>query len=78
VSPPAPSRVARPVRELKGFNRMSLAPEETRKVTLFLDESAFQYFDESKGAWAVEPGTYTVAVGSSSRSLMLTTPVAVQ
>jgi len=75
VSPPVPSRVPRAVRELKGFSRVSLAFDETKTVTVVLDPDAFSYFDEKKGAWAVEPGSYTVAVGSSSRSIQLTAPV---
>lgn len=78
VSPPAPSRVARPVRELKGFYRMSLAPDETGPASIVLGRKAFEYFDEAKGAWAVEPGSYTIAVGSSSRNLVLTDAVSVQ
>jgi beta-glucosidase len=75
VSPPAPSRVTRAVRELKGFSRVSLATDETKVVTVVLDRHAFEYFDEAKGAWEVEPGSYTIAVGSSSRDLRLTAPV---
>jgi len=77
LSPPAPSRVSRPVRELKGFSRMSLAPDETRTASIVLDRTAFEYFDEAKGGWEVEPGSYTVAVGTSSRNLVLTSAVAV-
>jgi beta-glucosidase len=78
MSPPAPSRVARPVRELKGFYRMSLAPDETGSASIVLGRKAFEYFDEAKGGWAVEPGSYTIAVGSSSRNLVLTDAVSVQ
>jgi beta-glucosidase len=78
VSPPAPSRVARPVRELKGFFRMSLEADETRTASVVLGRKAFEYFDEAAGGWAVEPGSYTIAVGPSSRNLALTTPVSVQ
>jgi|CZKI01.1.fsa_nt_gi beta-glucosidase len=77
VSPPAPSRVARAVRELKGFNRMSLATDETKLVSIVLDRKAFEYFDEAKGDWEVEPGSYTIAVGTSSRNLVLTSAVSV-
>ena len=75
VSPPVPSRVPRAVRELKGFSRVSLAFDETRTVTIILDPDTFSYFDEKRGAWAVEPGSYTVAVGSSSRNIQLTAPI---
>jgi beta-glucosidase len=77
VSPPAPSRVTRAVRELKGFGRISLAPDETKIVSITLGRDAFAYFDEAKGDWAVEPGTYTIAVGPSSRNLALTSAMAV-
>jgi beta-glucosidase len=77
VSAPVFSRVPRAVRELKGFCRIGLAADETRTVTVILDPDTFSYFDESKSAWAVEPGTYTIAVGSSSRNIQLTAPVEV-
>jgi beta-glucosidase len=69
--------VARAVRELKGFNRMSLATDETKLVSIVLDRKAFEYFDEAKGDWEVEPGSYTIAVGTSSRNLVLTSAVSV-
>jgi len=78
VSPPVRSKVARPVRELKAFSRVSLATDQTATATITLDRKAFEYFDESKGAWTVEPGTYTIAVGSSSRNLISTQAVDVQ
>ena len=75
VSPPVSTSAPRPVRELKGFSRISLAIDETKTVTVILDADTFSYFDESKGAWAEEPGSYTIEVGSSSRSIQLTAPV---
>jgi beta-glucosidase len=75
VSPPVRSKVARPVRELKAFSRVSLATDQTATATITLDRRAFEYFDEAKGAWTVEPGTYTIAVGSSSRNLISTQAV---
>jgi beta-glucosidase len=78
VSPPVRSKVARPVRELKAFTRVSLATDQTTTVTIVLARKTFEYFDEAKGAWAVEPGAYTIAVGSSSRNLILTRAVDVQ
>ena len=47
-------------------------------MTVVLDRSAFAYFDEGKRDWVVEPGSYTVTVGSSSRSLILAHEVDVQ
>jgi beta-glucosidase len=78
VSPPVFSSVPRAVRELKGFSRVNLAFDETKTVTVILDRDVFAYFDEKKGSWEVEPGSYTIAVGSSSRDIQLTAPVDVQ
>lgn len=71
VGAPA-SRVPRAVRELKGFSRVTLKPGETKTVTATLDRDAFAYFDVGAHAWAVEPGSYTIAIGASSRDLRLT------
>jgi beta-glucosidase len=77
VSPPVNSRAGRPIRELRGFSRESLATDETITITIILDRSAFSYFDEKKGDWVVEPGSYTVQVGSSSRNILFGVPVGV-
>jgi beta-glucosidase len=75
VSPPVLTGAPRPVRELKGFSRVRLAFDETRTVTVILDADTFSYFSEAKKAWVVDPGSYTIEVGSSSRNLQLTAPV---
>jgi beta-glucosidase len=77
VSPPVTSKAHRAVRELKGFSRESLATDQSITVTIVLDRRAFSYFDESKGDWVVEPGSYTIEVGSSSRKILLQAPVEV-
>jgi beta-glucosidase len=77
VSPPVSSRAGRPIRELRGFSRERLLTDQSITVTIILDRSAFTYFDEGKHDWAVEPGPYTVEVGSSSRNILLGGPVKV-
>jgi beta-glucosidase len=77
VSPPVTSKVMRPVRELRGFSREELETDQTITVTIVLDRRAFSYFDTAKGDWQVEPGSYTVEVGSSSRKIQLAIPVGV-
>jgi beta-glucosidase len=77
VSAPVTSKVQRPVRELKGFSRFTLATDQTANVTVLLDRNAFSYWDEKQHAWAVEPGTYTLEVGSSSRKILLSGAVQV-
>lgn len=62
--------VPRPVRELKGFRKVSLQPGETQNVSITLDKSALSYFDADKHDWVVEPGMFEVCIGNSSRNLV--------
>jgi len=78
VSPPVTSKASRPIRELRGFSRESLLTDQSITVTIVLDRSAFSYFDEGKRDWVVEPGDYTIEVGSSSRHILLDGPVTVK
>lgn len=61
----------RPVRELKGFDKVELAPGESRLITVRLTPDDLKYFSAKKGKWLVEPGEFEVSVGPSSRSLPL-------
>ncbi len=63
--------VERPVKELKGFKRVHLEPQEEKKVTfrLFMDQLAF--YDEAM-RFIVEAGTFEVMIGSSSEDIRLT------
>jgi beta-glucosidase len=68
------SRVTRPVKLLKGFQRISLQPGETRRVTFPVGREQLQYLDESMRL-TVEPGQFELLVGGSSHhtlSLTLT------
>jgi len=55
--------VARPVRELRGFQRLHLDARETRTVHFTIDEQALAFYDTSMTR-VVEPGTFTVSIGS--------------
>jgi beta-glucosidase len=70
VSDPS-AKVKRPERELKGFEKVSLAPGETKHVTLSLDARAFSYWDESKHDWTIDPGKFVIRVGDSSENTPL-------
>jgi beta-glucosidase len=65
------SRVERAVRDLKGFSRVHLEPGETRSVTFTLRAADLVFWDVATGRWSVEPITYEVTVGPSSRELPL-------
>jgi len=59
------ARILQPVRQLEGFNRVSLAPGQTRTVTFTLNRSNLGYYDNS-GGYQVQPGAFDVFVGDSS------------
>jgi beta-glucosidase len=67
VNPP----VVRPVKELKGFTKVYLAPGESRRVTINLDRRSLAYYDVSARAWDVARGLYRILVGSSSQDTRL-------
>lgn len=69
------SRVKRAPHELKGFSRVSLEPGESRRVTVHIPENQFAYYDVTDKKWTVEPGSYDILVGTSSRDLPLHTTV---
>ena len=70
VSDPS-SKATRPERELKGFEKVRLAPGETRHVTLNLDARAFSYWDQPAHKWTIDPGKFVILVGDSSQNTPL-------
>lgn len=56
----------RPVKELKGFKKVSLAPGETQQVDFTIDRSALSFYDEQTGEWTAEPGEFVAIVNNSS------------
>lgn len=65
------SSVPRPVKELKAFKKVSLQAGESTKVQLALNRKDFAFWDEKSHQWVVEPGKFTISVGSSSRDIHL-------
>ncbi|MCB9850014.1 MAG: glycoside hydrolase family 3 C-terminal domain-containing protein [Phycisphaerales bacterium] len=66
------SSVERPVRELKRFKKVFLAPGQTATVQFELDERALAYYDVANSRWYAEPGDFEIQIGSSSRDIRLT------
>lgn len=69
------SRLDRPVQELKAFEKVSLSACAEQQVTLKLDKRSFSYFDEGKNDWVLEPGRFTLRIGSSSRDIRIEVPL---
>ncbi|MGI8840726.1 MAG: glycoside hydrolase family 3 C-terminal domain-containing protein, partial [Caulobacteraceae bacterium] len=70
VRPRGPS-VERPVKELKGFAKVALAPGESTRVRLTLDARAFSFWDPARHAWIAEPGAYDLLIGPSAADIEL-------
>jgi beta-glucosidase len=63
---PEHAGIQQAVRALRGFERVSLQPGETRHVTIALDQRSFQYWDETQQAWVDDYGARRLWVGDSS------------
>ena len=61
-------RASRPVRELKGFRRLTLAPAESRQVTFTLTPADLQYWSTADSAWVQDPATFDVWIGGDSNA----------
>jgi beta-glucosidase len=68
----SPESAGEPPQQLKGFEKVSLSPGETRHVTFSLTPDELSYWDTDIRNWVVPRGIYRIAVGSSSRDIRLT------
>jgi len=71
-------KIDRPVRELKGFAKVSLNPGETKTVSFKLTPRDLAYFDVAGQQWKADPGDYQIQIGASSRDIRLTAPLQLQ
>jgi len=67
--------VSRPIKELKGFVKVSLAPGEEKTVTFTLDKRSFAYYSTELADWYAESGTFDVLIGKSSREIILSAAI---
>ena len=66
------SRIERPKKELKGFQRVVLKAGERKTVTIPVRRADLCHWDEAAQTWMLEPGNMTLLVGGSSDNLPLT------
>lgn len=69
--------VFRPVRELKGFKRVVLAPGEETEVSLPFDDKTFRFFDTRTNTWEIESGEYQIMIGTDAETMQLQAPMQV-
>jgi beta-glucosidase len=72
------SSVQRPLKELKGFERVTLKPNETKTVRLTLAAASLAYWNAQKHGWEVEREPVRILIGKSSADLPLEKTVEVQ
>lgn len=63
------SSLPRPVKELKGFRKIQLAPGEEKEVSFTIDKSALSFFDDARHAWVAEPGKFEAIIAASSTDI---------
>jgi len=72
------SKVERPREELKGFQRVTVQPNETRTVQIPLKAATLAWWDEKLPGFRVEAEPVQMMIGDSSSDIRLTTTVKVQ
>ncbi|MGB4658493.1 MAG: glycoside hydrolase family 3 C-terminal domain-containing protein, partial [Mobilitalea sp.] len=71
------STVIRPVKELREFAKVDLAPGETKTVTFTLGKRPFAYWNVAIHDWHVESGEFEIMIGKSSRDIVLSQTVTI-
>lgn len=72
------AKVKRPMKELKGFEKVRLGPGDTHHVSITLDQRSLAYWNDEKHGWQVDPGKFALFVGDSSENTPLTREFEVQ
>lgn len=66
--------VLRPVKELKGFDKITLTPGQEKTVTFTITPDDLKFYDEKTGSWIAEPGKFRAYIGASSTDIRATVP----
>lgn len=66
------SKVIRPIKQLKGFDRISIKKGESKTFEFTLSADDLAYWDNDKDSFAIEPGTVNLMIGSSSEDIKQT------
>lgn len=63
------SSLPRPVKELKGFQKIKLAPGEEKEVSFTINKDALSFFDDAQHAWVAEPGKFEAVIAASATDI---------
>ncbi|MEG0701835.1 MAG: fibronectin type III-like domain-contianing protein, partial [Muribaculaceae bacterium] len=58
-----------PIKELKGFKKVELAPGEEKVVSFTITKEALSFFDDVKHEWIAEPGMFEAIIGASATNI---------
>ncbi|OPJ56180.1 beta-glucosidase [Clostridium oryzae] len=72
------TKVIRPYKELKAFEKVYLEPNEEKEINFVLEKDAFAYYNTTLKKWFVESGDFEILVGSSSRDIKASKRVNIQ
>jgi beta-glucosidase len=72
-----PASTGEPPEQLKGFDKVMLAPGQSTQVSITLGPLSFSTWDTTTQAWVETPGQYSVMVGDSSSNLPLASTVSI-
>ena len=76
VHPTAPS-VFRPAQELKAFSKRMIKAGASEEIEVILGDEAFSFYDVATAAWKIDPGSYEIRAGTSSRDLPVAATIAI-
>ena len=65
------SSVPRPIKELKGFEKVFLKSKEDKRIKIVLEEKDFAFWDITRKGWHKEPGEFNILIGSASNDIKL-------
>ncbi|MDZ5781969.1 beta-glucosidase family protein [Marinococcus luteus] len=75
---PLDSHIFRARKELKGFVKVHLEPEEAKEVTIPFTENQAAYYNPAMQAWSLESGRYTLNIGSSIQDIRLSHTITIE
>lgn len=64
-------RLERPIKELKGFQKVLLQPGQSRRVTIELNGRSLAYYNPTRSTWVIDADTFNISVGSASNDIRL-------
>mgnify|MGYP000760103201 FL=1 len=72
------SSLPRPIKELKGFKKVKLAPGEEKEVSFTINADALSFFDDARHAWVAEPGKFEAIIAASATDIKGVVPFELQ